>query len=40
MNKLGKIRRLRWKEQFKIRNLTKFENDLLKTNNDIAPKSR
>ena len=39
MNKLGKIRRLRWKEHFKIRNLTKLENDLLKTNNDIASKS-
>ena len=28
------------KSTFKIRNLTKFKNDLLKTNKDIDPKSR
>ena len=37
MNKLAKIRRHHWKGRFKISKINKFERDLLKTNEDIAP---
>ena len=40
MDKLGKIRRHHWKERLKISKSTKFESDLLKTNDDISPQSR
>ena len=36
MDKLGKIRQLHWKERLEISKIAKFENDLLKTNKDIA----
>ena len=37
MNKLAKIRPHHWKRHFKISKINKFERDLLKTNEDIAP---
>ena len=37
MDKLGKIRRHHWKERLKTNKIAKFESDLLKTNEDIAP---
>ena len=37
---LGKIRQHGWKEPRKISKVAKFENDLLKTKEDIAPQSR
>lgn len=37
---LEKIRPLRWKKCCKINKITKFEGDLLKTNEDVAPQSR
>ena len=40
MDKLRKIRRHHRKECFKIRKIVKFESDLLKTNEDVAPQSR
>ena len=40
LNKLvGKIRRRSWKERLKIGNIAKFESDLLKNNEDIAPQN-
>ena len=39
MNKLGKIRRIHWKKGLKISKIAKFETDLLKTNEGIAPQS-
>ena len=40
MDKLGKIRRHHWKERIKISKIAKFQSDLLKTNEVIAPQSR
>ena len=40
MDKLGKIRQLRWKECLSVSKIAKFESDLLKTNEDRAPQSR
>ena len=40
MDKLGETRRHHWKERLKISNIAKFESDLFKTNEDIAPESR
>ena len=40
MDKLRKIRRHHWKERLKISKIAKFQSDLLKTNEDIAPQSR
>ena len=40
MDKLGIIRRHRWKERLKISKSAKFDSDLLKTNKDIAPPRR
>ena len=40
MDKLWKNRRHHWKERLKISKTAKFESDLLKTNQDIAPQSR
>ena len=37
MDKLGKMRRLHWKEGLKISIIAKFESDLLKSNEDTAP---
>ena len=37
MNKLAKIRPHHWKRRLKISKINKFERDLLKTNEDIAP---
>ena len=37
MDKLAKIRRHHWKGRLKISKINKFERDLLKTNEDIAP---
>ena len=37
MYKLGKIRQLRWKERLENIKIARFESDLLKTNEDIAP---
>ena len=37
MDKLGKIRRHHWKERLKINKVDKFESDLLKSNEDMAP---
>ena len=37
MDKFGKIRRHHWKERYKINKIAKFESDLLKTYEDIAP---
>lgn len=37
---LEKIRPLRWKKCYRINKITKFEGDLLKTNEDVAPQSR
>ena len=39
MDKFGKIRRHNWKERYKINNIAKFESDLLKTYEDIAPQT-
>ena len=36
MDKLGQIRRLRWKERLLISKNAKFESDLLKTKEDTA----
>ena len=40
MDQLGKIRQLYWKERLKICRTAKFQSDLLKTNEDVAPQSR
>ena len=40
MDKLGKIHLLRRKERLQINKISKFEGDLLKTNEDIPPQSR
>ena len=40
MDKLGIIRRHQWKERLKTSKAAKFENDLLKLNENIAPQSR
>ena len=40
MDQLGKVRQHHWKEHLQISQTTKFESDLLKTNEDMAPKSR
>ena len=40
MDKLRKIRRHLWKELLKINKSAKFESDLLKTNEEIAPETR
>ena len=37
MDTFRKICRHHWKERLKIRKITKFESDLLKTYGDIAP---
>ena len=39
MDKLGKIRRLRWQERLQISRIAKFESNFLKTNQDIASQS-
>ena len=39
MDTLGKIRRHHWKERYKIDKIAKFESDLLKTYEDIAPQT-
>ena len=39
MYKTGQIHWLRWKERLKKNKIAKFESDLLKTNEDIAPQS-
>ena len=39
MDKLGKIRRQHLKERLKISKIAKFESDLVKTGDDIAPQS-
>ena len=39
MDKFGKIRRHHWKERYKINKIAKFESDLLKTYEDIAPQT-
>ena len=40
MDQLGKILQHYWKERLKISRTVKFQSDLLKTNEDIAPQSR
>ena len=40
MDKLRKIRRHLWKENPKINKIAKFESDLVKTNEEIAPETR
>ena len=40
VDKLGKIRRYHWKQSIKISEIAKFESDLLKTNDEIAPQKR
>ena len=40
MDQLGKVRQHHWKERLQISQTTKFESDLLKTNEDMAHKSR
>ena len=40
VDKLGKIRRYHWKKSLKISEIAKFESDLLKTNDEIAPQKR
>ena len=40
MDKLGKIRRLHWKERLSVRKIVKFEGDLSKTIVDIVPQRR
>ena len=40
MDKVEKICRHHRKEYFKISKIAKFESDLLKTNEDVAPQSR
>ena len=40
MDQLGKIRQHYWKERLKISRTAKFQSDLLKTNEDIAPQGR
>ena len=40
MDKLRKIRRHLWKEHPKINKIAKFESDLVKTNEEIAPETR
>ena len=40
MDKLGKTRRHHWKQRLKINKIAKFESDLSKTNEDIAPQKR
>ena len=40
MDKLGTNRQHHWKEGLKIIKTAKFESDLLKINEDIAPQSR
>ena len=40
VDKLGKIRRYHWKQSLKISEIAKFESDLLKTNDEIAPQKR
>ena len=40
MDQLGKIRQHYWKERLKISRTAKFQSDLLKTNEVIAPQSR
>ena len=40
MDKSRKIRRHLWKELLKINKIAKFESDLLKTNEEIAPEIR
>ena len=37
MDKLRNIRRHHWKERLKTGKIAKFESNLLKTNEDIAP---
>ena len=39
MYKIGQIHWLRWKGRLKKNKIAKFESDLLKTNEDIAPQS-
>ena len=38
MDKLRNIRRHHWKERLKIADIAKFESNLLKTNEEIAPR--
>ena len=40
MDKLRKIRRHLWKEHPNISKIAKFESDLVKTNEEIAPETR
>ena len=40
MDQSMKIRRHHWKEYLKISKIAKFQSDLLKINEDIAPQSR
>ena len=40
MDRLGKTRRHHWKQRLKISKTAKFESDLLKSNDDIAPQKR
>ena len=40
VDKLGKIRRYHWKQSLKICEIAKFESDLLRTNDEIAPQKR
>ena len=40
MDKLRKIRRHLWKELLKITKIAKFEKELMKTNEEIAPEIR
>ena len=37
VDKLGKILRRHWNERHKISKVAKFENDVLRTNEGIAP---
>ena len=37
MDKFGKISQHHWKEHLKINKITKFESDLLKNSEEIAP---
>jgi len=39
VDKLGKIRRQHLKESLKMSKIAKFESDLVKTGDDIAPQS-
>ena len=39
MDQLGKIRQHHWKARLQISKTTKFESDLLKTNEGMAPNS-